>query len=96
MRAAVFFAWHSCAASALLAVRQVLPQLTVLPEDTNVVDVEGELYFNSNDSFEPVPDGVAVLKIEPTSAEHSRLFVTSRNHQQQLIPGNPALPKPQS
>ncbi|KAL8455650.1 hypothetical protein Emag_000472 [Eimeria magna] len=73
-----------CVATALVAVRQVLPSLHLLPEDVSVVLVNNELIFSDKENTGKLPDGVAILKVEFGNAEDLGLFLSASSKPSKL------------
>ncbi|KAL8439660.1 hypothetical protein Efla_004568 [Eimeria flavescens] len=70
--------------AALVAVRQVLPSLQLLPEDVPVERVEGHLVFTDKEISGSVPQGTVLLQVESNAAEDLPLFVSAGGQLQEI------------
>lgn len=81
------FAFTCIIISALIAVRQVLPSLLLLAEDAEVTLKGDLLFFEAKHISGPVPDGTAILFVEPGNAESLSLFLVDHAAQNKLERG---------
>ncbi|KAL8275070.1 hypothetical protein Esti_000949 [Eimeria stiedai] len=72
------------AAPTLVAVRQVLPSLHLLPEDVSVVFANNELVFSDKETTGKLPDGVAVLKVDFGDKDDLGLFLSASSKPSKL------------
>lgn len=76
-----------CTCVALVAVRQVLPGLLLLPEDIKVVLVDDTLFFDDQEVTAKVPEGTAILKVAPGTGENLALFLSDSSKAEKLDRG---------